>query len=267
MNKYKNLGYLKNEILGQSRHHFIYGYNNEERKSFLEELNREFPIKIDSTSPMAVYVDEIGLPRITDSDSELDTNKIDRLSQEYLSFSIAYNILLKSKENVDVDLLNSRIQKLLNTINKYSKNSEYPDITNLEDLISVLIESKEFYKTYYENYLNNRKLKSIDEIVLPFLHLESFVSEYKKALNNNSHFGIIIDKKDDIILSSTKAINLLVGSRINRDISMKVVVEPGKWDCYIDYNGQYIEAIHDYGIIEFDNSHTEYVEKVKKLSR
>lgn len=265
MYKYENKEYLKNEIIGQSRHQFIYGYNNEERKSFIKELDNDFPIKIDSNLPMTIYLNEFGLPNIPINNSELDLNKIDILSREYLSFSIACSILLKSKENIGFDLT-ERIEKLLTIINKYYKNSNYPNILSLDDLINVLEQSKDFYKVYYIDYLKNGiEDKSINDIVLPFLQLESFVSQYKKVLNNTSYFSVIIDKCDDIAASSTKAINLLIGSRINKDISMKIVLEPNMWETYFDLNGQFVESIHDYGIVELDNSHREHVKKLKRI--
>lgn len=266
MVEYKNEAYLKHEIMGQSRHQFIYGYDNEKRKSFFHELDKDFPIKIDCNSPMAIYISEFGLPKIPIHNSELDANKIDILSSEYLSFIIAFTILLKSKENIDGDLLNLRIAGLLDILNKDCINPGHSEISSLDDLIRVLEQSKEFYRTYYIDYIQNGKEdKSINDIALPFLQIEMFISQYKRALNNKSYFGIILDRCQDISLSSTKAVNFLVGTRINSDISMKVVVEPDKWDSYIDANGQYVEAVHDYGIVELDDSQAEYVKKIKKI--
>lgn len=265
MDKYKNEEYLRYEIMKQSRHQFIYGYNNSNRKLFLQELDKEFTINVDCNLPMAIYLNEFGLPKIDIDNSKLNIDKIDILSREYLSFTVAHAILSKSRENIDVDLLNSKLKKLFVILNKYSKNSKYNDITNLDELITVFEQSKEFYKMCYTDYAMNGKVeKSIDEITLPFLQLELFVSQYKKALNNNSYFGIIVDKHQDIALSSTKAINCLVSSRINKDISMKIVVEPDKWDLYTDFSGQYIEPIHDYGVVELDTSQADYVKRLKK---
>ena len=35
---------------------------------------------------------------------------------------------------------------------------------------------------------------------------------------------------------------------------MKIATEPDDWETYRDVNGQFIEAVHDYGTIELDNS-------------
>lgn len=262
----KSEEYLINDIIGQSRHQFIYSYNDDKRKTFLQQLVDSYPIKIDCNSPMCIYLNEFGLPKVSIIDDKLDNNKIDILSREYLSFSIVYAILQKSKDSVDLEFLNTRIIRLLNMLNKYNVNPGYKEIKSLDELILTLDETKEFYKLYYLDYvMEGKEDKSINDIAMPFLHLESFVSQYKRVLNNKSYFAIIMDKSNDISLASTRNVNFLVGSRINSDISMKIVVEPGKWDSYIDSNGQYVEAVHDYGVVELDDSQAEYVKKLKRL--
>ena len=246
---------LKREIMGQNRHQFIYGYNNGKRKKFLSELSIEFPIMIDCNIPMCIYLREFGLPKISNDD--VDKNKLISLSREYLSFAIAYEILLKSKSNVDNALLNVRIKNLI-------KFFCYDNIkNNMDGLIDAFLESKEFYMSYYLEYLNNGYLdKSINDIAVPFLDLEWFISQYKKELNNQAYFCILLDKIFDISSSSIMAVNDLIGSRNNGNISMKVVVEPGKWDSYALSNGQYIESIHDYDSIELDDSGKKYIKKL-----
>lgn len=264
MVEYRNDEYLKQTIIGESRHQFIYGYDNDKRRSFFQELTGEYPLIIDSNLPIAIYLNEFGLPKVSDNDSEFVFDKIDILSREYLSFAIVHSILLKTKENNDLKLLGSRCEKLINTINKFYISPGCTQISNFEELINVLEESKEFYNDYYVNYVKYGFYdKSIDDIRLPFLQLELFVSQYKKALDINTHFSIIFDKTNDISLASTKAVNSLVGSRINKDISMKIVVEPDKWDSYFDINGNLIEAVHDYGVVELDDSQKEYVKRLK----
>ena len=48
----------------------------------------------------------------------------------------------------------------------------------------------------------------------------------------------------------------------NGDISVKVVTESDAWDTFITSNGVFVEYIHDYGIIELDDS---YKNDKKKL--
>lgn len=91
-----------------------------------------------------------------------------------------------------------------------------------------------------------------------------FIELLKRAINNNSYFGIILDKQKDIALSSIQAINVWIGRRINHNISLKVSTTLDTWDSYMDSNGIFIEGIHDYGIVELDNSYQEYMKKLKK---
>ena len=263
---YANEEYLRKTIMEQSRHQFIYSYNDKKRKLFLKKLDSEYPVVMDCNNPICIYLNEFGLPKVPVEFDELDNNRIDILSREYLSFSIAHAILEKSKNNVDNNLLNSRIRRLLDLINKYDLNGDYKEIASLDELISVFKQSKIFYMSYYLEYIKSGKeTMSISDLPIPFLQLESFVSQYKRALNNKSYFGIILDKQDDISLESTKAVNLFVSSRINSNISMKIVTEPGNWDTYITPNSQYVEAVHDYGIIELDESQAQYVKQLKKV--
>lgn len=264
MEKYKNEEYLKHTIMDQSRHLFLYGYDGSKRKQFLEDMASSYPIVLDKESPMAIYVTEFALPKIESFNSGFDKYKIDLVSREFLYFSIVSDILLKTMETNDLTLLNDRISNLIVTLNKFL-NKDYSPMRDLNDLIKVLIESKEFYKRYYmEYYGKGNDILSINDIALPFMQFDMVIGRLKNALNNNSYFGIILDKQNDIALSSTKAINGLVGSRINKDISMKIATEPDKWTSYVDSNGQLVERIHDYGVVELDDSESQYLKRIKR---
>lgn len=263
MGKYKNEEYLKHTIMDQSRHLFLYGYDGNKRKQFLEDMASTYPIILDRESPMAIYVTEFALPKIPAFNSEFDKYKIDLVSREFLYFSIVSDILLKTMETNDLTNFNDRISNLIVTLNKFL-NKDYSPMRNLDDLIKVLIESKEFYKKYYmEYYGKGNENLSINDIALPFMQLDMVIGKLKNALNNNSYFGIILDKQNDIALSSTKAINDLVGSRINKNISMKIATEPDKWTSFVDSNGQLVERIHDYGVVELDDSESQYLKRIK----
>ena len=64
------------------------------------------------------------------------------------------------------------------------------------------------------------------------------------------------------LVKSKQAINSLVVSRI-MDISMKIACQPDEWKMYYDLNGTLIEYIHDYNIVQFDDSYNEYMKKNK----
>lgn len=84
-------------------------------------------------------------------------------------------------------------------------------------------------------------------------------------LHNDSYFGFIIDHQTPFRLATTKAINIYAASRCNRDISIKVALAPDEWETYYDMSGNLVEAIHDYGVVELDNSFKQYVKR-KKLT-
>lgn len=94
---YKDEEYLKKEIMGQNRHQFIYGYDNEQRKILLQKLDGEYLVKNDCDYPICIYLNEFGLPKILGCTDELDNKKINILSREHLSFTIVQAILEKTK--------------------------------------------------------------------------------------------------------------------------------------------------------------------------
>lgn len=263
MGKYKNEEYIKKEIMEQSRHLFIYGYKNEHRSEFLKSLESDYPVKADSDKPVALYFDSLGIPKMDVDLKNKDTLIVHAASREYLSFAVAAKILERSME-FDRTTLDSRLARLINLINR-NKNIGHSEIETTLDLLKEIKISRDFY---YENYINYIKgfieRISIDDVAIPFLQLEMFVELYKNAMNMDSYFGIIFDKKTPLMLSSTREINNLIGSRINGDISVKVAIEPDDWETYRDVNGQFVEAIHDYGTVKLDDS---FKEHIKTLTR
>ena len=253
MEQYKNEEYLKKQIMEQSRHLFIYGYNNKHRSEFLKMLENDYPLIADSDKPVALYFDFLGIPEIDDDSKDRDRYLIHAASREYLSFAIATKILERSLE-FDRTILDSRLSRLLNLMNR-NKNVGHAEIETALDLFKEIKTSRDFYYESYINYVKGLIERfSIDDVTIPFLQLEMFVRLYKKAMNINSYFGIIFDKKSPIAIPSTQAINNLIGGRINGDMSVKVAIEPNDWETYRDVNGQFVEAIHDYGTVELDDS-------------
>ncbi len=265
MEMYNNEEYLKQQIMESSRHQFIYGYDGKKRKNFLENMADDYPIVLDKNSPIAIYVHEIGFPKLSLNNRKVDQIKINAISREFLNFSIASEIVLKANTISARDVLNERMKNLTEILNKYSLNKDFSKIVDLDDLLSVLLQSKEFYQKYYlEYYQKGIETLSIEDIALPFMELDMFVTLWKKAIKNDSYFGIIMDKQSEIAFSSTQAINSLVGGRINKDISMKIAVEPDKWSYYKDFNGNFIEYVHDYGTLELDDSQKKYLKRMKE---
>lgn len=247
--------YLKSEIMDQSRHQFIYGYNTSNRSNFLKELESDYPVIMDSNRPVAIYLNTYGLPKkdIVSNDSFLDGI----ISREYLSFLIVKRIMERTLL-LDKSILNSRLIDLIKMINR-SRNKNHQELRTIYDFLKELDNT---INGYYNGYINGKV--DIDAMTIPFIELEHFINKYKECMNMSSYFGVIIDKKDSIAKCSTESINNLIGSRINKDISMKVAVEPNEWESYKDSNGQYIEAVHDYGTVDLDHSYNEYLYKLTR---
>ena len=52
---------IKSEIMDQSRHQFVYGYNNDARKEIVDSLEKDYPAVFDSNKPMAVNIKDLGV--------------------------------------------------------------------------------------------------------------------------------------------------------------------------------------------------------------
>ena len=252
MGKYKNEEYLKERRMGQSRHLFIYGFSSDDRSKFLQNLEEDYPVTDDLSSPIALYFNSLGLPQIDNDLEDRDNYIIYRMCREYLSFLVATRILEKSNY-FDETILNNKLSLLIHLINK--------GIVSVSELLDEMKKSRDFYYDSYIKYTKGLiKEISINEINVPFLNLEMFVSRYKRCMNMQSYFGIIYDKRDRVSVQSIQTINNFIGARINNDISIKIATNSNEWETYYNTNGQYVEAIHDYGIIELDN-----LEDTKKL--
>lgn len=263
MNIYNN-EYIKKEIMNQSRHQLIYGYNGNNRIEFLKSLEKEYPITFNKNQPMAIYVNDFWLPKSTTKTNDLDNIRLSLASKEYLNFSIIKDIIRRIKESSNITESNYTIENIIDIINKFVINDKLNEIDNLEDFLLLLNESKKYYKDYYQNILEEKStLPPYEVLKIPFIEIKFIIERLKQIINNNSYFGIILDKQQDISLQTTKSINSLIGSRINKDISIKLVLEPDKWDSYLCSNGQLIEYIHDYGDVELDDSKSIYVKQLK----
>ena len=250
-------------IMEENRHLFIYGYDTDERRKFCKSLEDKYPVLLDKDTPMAIYLEEYGFPKYELS-HEQDKLLITTLSREYLHFLIVYKILLNSIERIGLDELEKRMSKIISVFNRCFRNSEFSELKKVEDLKIAFYDSIEFYLSSYTSYVLNKEKIDISKVSIPFMNLDMFVSLFKEVLNKNSYFGIIINNNQDVALSSVKEINDLVGSRINGDISMKIVTDPDRWASYIGTSRGFIEYIHDYGTISLDNSLEEHMKTLKK---
>lgn len=253
----------KKMIMENSWHQFIYGYNIEQRHQFLKDLEQNYPVQVEGNVPMAIYLEEYGLPKIDLNLNEMERIQISGVSREYLNFLIAHRVLTRSIECLGIRELGKRMTELLSFANRCLINGKTISLQNITDLLIALEQSIDMYSKGYLHY-NEHSFK-INEVAIPFIQIESFIRRVKQGLNNDSYFGIIIDKRHDISAFSTKAINGLVGSRITTDLSMKVALEPGEWDTYSYSDGQVVQDPHDYSTVQLDDSMKTHVNKLKRF--
>lgn len=259
---------LINKIMEESRHQFIYGYNGKLREQFLRDMAKKYPVKLDDREPIGIYLDSIGLSKRYDANNDLVKTPLSIISREYLYFSIVKNLLDVTLEQLLEKDLIARSEQFLNTINRFFIDDKKIKVKNLRELRDILKDARDAYSVIYENYIENSILdESFNRLPIKFIYIDKFIREYKDMINNKSYIGVIIDQQEPIVVKSKQAINSLVASRINADISMKIACQPDEWKMYYDLNGTLIEYIHDYNIVQFDDSYNEYMKKNNRKFR
>ncbi len=250
---------LEDSIM-EMRHHFIYGRAKAEREKSLREVALNNPIVLDQNKPMGVYLDRIGLPKVETEVRGLDKDRFNLFAREYFGFVLWDNLLTKFRESVDIDKEKKRIDVFLERI---SCLDGYKAKT-IEDYARVIKNSRDAFLEAYIKYVQTGEVGNfIENLEVPFIMIEYSIKKFKGMLNNNSFFAIIAEHNETISNSSYRAINNIVCSRINGDISMNVATEPDSWKTYYGMNGQLAEYVHDYGVIELDNSLNEHIKKLK----
>lgn len=251
---------LENSVM-EMRHHFIYGRDNSLREKQLREIDVNNPIVLDQNRPMGVYLDTIGFPNLKSDIKDLDKNMLDMLANEYLSFVIWDNLLNKFRNDIDVEKEQARIKKFIEKMNKFGGSKA----KTIEEYAKSIKASRDAFLEAYIKYIQTGEIiPFIEKLDVPFMIIELSIKKFKEMLNNGAFFAVIADSKGKLPSCSCRAINNLVCSRINGDISMNVVTDPDNWMTYYAQNGQIAEYVHDYGVIELDGSLNEQIKRLKK---
>ena len=239
------------------RHQFIYMYNNKQAKNeLLKELELLYPGKYNDDSDMVVSLDMIGLPNIEKKSNNL---KLKRIAREYLNITIAYNILKKIGKDIPKDILDNRITSLLSFISFNEMDKEHSKITSLDQLLIYLEYSR---LLYLDEYLNNRIANN--NIPIKFIDLRTFIHHTKRMMRNDGTFHIFASLDDEVHPASFESINSIISTNYNRDLPVKILCEPDAWKTYKTLDNHQIDYIHDYGIVELDDSYQKYKKKIKE---
>lgn len=253
--------YLENQIINQSRHQFIYGYDTDERSYFLKDLSLKN--KITQDNPIVIYIDDLGLPKKETLDLSLDYITLSSISRDYLNFTILINLIKKILSELKIS--KEKEISFINRINKLYLNKGYSEITSLEEFLENIIISQKTYKDIYLNYLQTGNIiNPFDKLAIPFVFdIESIINLLKTMINNNSYIILLIDYHNPTATISIQAINSLIGSRINKTLSIKVATDINSWPTYYDLNHRIIENIHDYGEVSFDLNYQDCLQRIK----
>ena len=145
---------FESEIIDQDRHLFIYGYNNEARKSLIDTIEEDYPVVFDENKPMAVNVKDYGIPIMPINNKGIDYDRLRIIGREYFDFSVADALIGRAREQYDDKTLNERFQRIDNMINRTTFHVSSKEIKDLRDLLDAIAESKDFYKGNYKEYVD-----------------------------------------------------------------------------------------------------------------
>lgn len=255
--------YVKRMIVEQAWHQFLYGYNTDERSSFLRDMVEMYPVKIDNIEPVAVYVEDYSLPFV-ENQVKGDSYQVKTIAREYTSIVLVLAIVEQTMRQIEIEKLNDKMRAFIEAVNRVMINPGFDKIENLNEFVTVLKDAKKFYSDEYVKLLQTGKFQGdISSLKLSFVDLNFFVNYYKKALNMNSHFSILIDQQRTGSFISQQAINGIITKRCTGDISMKVACRPDEWKTYYDLTGMFAESVHDYSVVELDDSFPKYVKELR----
>lgn len=254
--------YVSNRIMEQAWHKFVYMYSGDERRRLIQYIIDHNPIEINSNKPFAVKLNSMGLKSLHKSNYNLDNNKLSILSDEYLKLGIANDLLVALSEQNDLSKLDSK--RLIQVMERLSKKK----ISNLEELQYMLQKSQDEYKNIHEEYVNSGICANpYERVQIPMILIDNFMHYFNEMIGNNSCCELLINHEDEISIYSYKAINNLLGGRIIGGIALNIFCEPDDWKTFYDQSNMFIENIHDYTTIEYDESYKNSMEKVLKLRR
>lgn len=244
------MDYLEKRILEDSAHQFIYGENLDEREKLIQKLLEDYPVLINSETPVAVNLDSVALPNIERLNEDVDNISLYGASREYLFNSVLFSII---KRINDAQL---EMPKFIERVNEAELDYSDCKVDNLSELLSLIEMQKETWFTFYKELLTNGTAKlDFDKLPLSYIEIELLIERIKKELNLKSYFALLVDIKEEIPIVSQMALNNLVGARITGMLSMKIMINPEYQFCVYDLSGNFVQNVHDYSTIELDDSY------------
>lgn len=256
--------YMRDSIVEHAWHQFLYGYEGEELTKFLQSMAEKYPVKLDNTEPVAIYIDEYSLP-IVENPVKCDVFQVKTIAREYTSVLLVDQIVEQTMRQVELDKLNEKMKSFINAVNRLMINPGFCGVSDISEFSKILKEAKKFYSEEYVKLLQTGTFQGdITSLRLGFVDLNFFMNYYKRALNTRRHFSVVVDCKGSGALVSQQALNGIVTKRCTGDISMKIACEPDSWKSYYDLTGMLAESVHDYSAVELDESYAKYIKELRK---
>lgn len=262
----KDKDFLKRQIIGEKRHQFIYSYDDENRENFLNSIKEDYKISPDNDGPIAIVVEDFGLPKTKMQNINVDDKRTAIMAKEYLSLVIVEEIMKQILESYTGDNRESVVWGTIRWLNRVDKNPRKPYTTTEEESFNMFKEGKDFYNELYTSYLKGLPYdKTIDDICLPFIAFEYFTDAFVRRIDK-PYISIFINNKSDkeFAMESYRAVNSLISNAGNLTATIKVVTDPDKWPTCYDLSFNLVQDKHNYETIEFDDSVQKFIQRTRK---
>jgi len=227
-------------VIWDSWHKFVY-YDED-----YKEIISKYSAKTESEEPIAIYVNDEGLPKI-DKNIGLDKYLIKSFHERYYGLLIFLSIINNLINNIDRDVLNLRFGRLFRLCS-ISGDRKITDVIELRDILEKCMNR---YKKEYINYIETGVLGNFyNELEIPFVLIDTIVPCVKKSIGLKKYFSLLLDIDSDLSIFNQMAINDYIASRCTGYLSVNVLLDKYDWKYYYSNNGQFIQDVHDYSEID-----------------
>lgn len=244
------------KVVLENKHKFVY-YDNKSIKD-LRMISKNYPPKINSEEPIAIYIKTTGLPSRVSVNKFISRDIIKVFHENYfqlLIFSEMINVLSKNIDNVE---LNNRLKRVFRLCSCVFR-EKIDDIKKLKKIIND--SKKNLVNAYYE-YLRHSKINFYDDVSMSFMLINYLIPILKDAIGLKKHFGIILELNENISLYNCVALNDYISYRNSKDVSINVLLSGDtKLEFYCTSNGEIVESIYDYVEKDFREGKTKLLKK------
>lgn len=236
------------DIIMRPTHKFVYG-SEEERSKYLKKLAAIYCFNSKEKAPVGVYIDDEVLEICKNKDC--DKNKIEFFNSRYFEINTMYHILDKLIKELPEDILKNIAKDILIPFNDTARNS----FSSLEELRDELLKVKQIYLKEYKRYIETGKLNYfIDELRVFMIFIDLTLDNLKRVMPNLDYISLLINKGHEYSTIYTQVINFYIGARSNGTLNINIGCNnSSEWPTLIDLNGNYVQCIHDFDIVQMED--------------